>query len=125
MDDKDKLDALRDKIDGIDLTEEEQARIADKGDAFVVTLVEPMTYQHSRLDGDRTVETLTLPKKVKGKHLKKMDQAEGDVAKGLALLAAIAGLPMHAMDEIDGRDMDLCLVAVEPFLPRRRKTGPR
>jgi hypothetical protein len=121
MDDKDKLD----QIDGIDLTDEERARIEDRGDALVVTLVEPITYQESRLDGDRTVETLTLPKKVKGKHLKKVDQAEGEVGKGLALLAGITGLPVHALDEIDGRDMDLCLVVPEPFLPKRRKTGPR
>ncbi|MCE8004221.1 phage tail assembly protein [Billgrantia ethanolica] len=122
---EDNLDTLRDQIDGIELTEEERARLDDQGDALVVTLVEPMTYRHSKLDGDRTVQTLTLPKAVKGKHLKKMDQAAGEIGKGLALVAALSGLPIHAMDELDARDMDLCLVAVEPFLPKRRKTGRR
>lgn len=121
----DNLDTLHDQIDGIELTEDEEARIDDQGDAMVVTLVEPLTYRHSKLDGERTVETLRLPKRVKGKHLKKMDQAQGEIGKGLALVAALASVPAHAMDELDARDMDLCLVAVEPFLPKRRKTGRR
>ncbi|MCJ8285101.1 phage tail assembly protein [Halomonas sp.] len=121
----DNLDTLHDQIDGIELTEDEEARIDDQGDAMVVTLVEPLTYRHSKLEGERTVETLRLPKRVKGKHLKKMDQAQGEIGKGLALVAALASVPAHAMDELDARDMDLCLVAVEPFLPKRRKTGRR
>lgn len=125
MEEQDNLDALRDQIDGIELTFDEQARLEDQGDALVVTLSEPLTFKVSKLDGERTVETLTLPKRVKGKHLKKMDQVNGEIGKGLALVAALAGLPIHAMDELDARDMDLCLVAVEPFLPKRRKTGRR
>lgn len=118
-------DTLDDFGDGMELTDEERARIEDQGDALVVKLAEPITFKASKLDGERTVETLTLPKRVKGKHLKKMDQASGEIAKGLALVAALAGLPAHAMDELDARDMDLCLLAVEPFLPKRRATGRR
>lgn len=121
----DNLDTLRDQIDDIELTEEERARLDDTGEALVVTLVEPLTYRHGKLEGERTLEALTLAKRVKGKHLKKMDQASGEIGKGLALVAALAGVPAHAMDELDARDMDLCLVAVEPFLPKRRKTGRR
>ena len=121
----DNIDALRDQVEGIELTDDEQARIDDRGDALVVTLLEPLTFKPSKLDDERTVEALTLPKRVKGKHLKKMDQVTGEVSQGLALLAALAGVPAHAMDELDARDMDLCLVAVEPFLPKRRKTGRR
>lgn len=118
-------DTLEDFGDGMELTDEERARIEDQGDALVVTLAEPITFKASKLDGERTVEALTLPKRIKGKHLKKMDQASGEIAKGLALVAALAGLPTHAMDELDARDMDLCLLAVEPFLPKRRATGRR
>jgi hypothetical protein len=121
----DAIDTLRDQADGAELSDDEQARLDDQGDALVVTLVEPITFKASKLDGERTVETLTLPKKIKGKHLKKMDQATGQVSQGLALLAALAGVPAHAMDELDARDMDLCLVAIEPFLPKRRATGLR
>ena len=121
----DNIDALRDQVEGIELTDDEQARIDDRGDALVVTLLEPLTFKPSKLDDERTVEALTLPKRIKGKHLKKMDQVTGEVSQGLALLAALAGVPAHAMDELDARDMDLCLVAVEPFLPKRRKTGRR
>ncbi|SFT73779.1 phage tail assembly protein [Halomonas saccharevitans] len=119
-------DTLHDQIDGIELTDDERARIDDQGDTLVVTLEEPLAYTHSKLDdGPRTLETLTLPKRVKGKHLKKMDQASGEIGKGLALVAAVAGVPAHAMDELGARDMDLCLVAIEPFLPKRRGTGRR
>ena len=121
----DNIDALRDQVEGIELTDDEQARIDDRGDALVVTLLEPLTFKPSKLDDERTVEALTLPKRIKGKHLKKMDQVTGEVSQGLALLAALAGVTAHAMDELDARDMDLCLVAVEPFLPKRRKTGRR
>ena len=118
-------DSLQDQIDDIELTDDEQARMDDQGDALVITLVEPLTFVANKFDGERTVETLSLPKKVKGKHLKKMDQASGEIGKGLALVAALAGVPASAMDELDARDMDLCLVAIEPFLPKRRKTGRR
>ena len=121
----DNIDALREQAEGIELTEEEQARIEDRGDALVVTLLEPLTFKPSKLDDERTVEALTLPKRIKGKHLKKMDQVTGQVSQGLALIAALAGVPAFAMDELDARDLDLCQVAIEPFLPKRRKTGRR
>lgn len=121
----DNIEALREQVDGIELTDDEQARIEDRGDALVITLLEPLTFKPSKLDDERTVEALTLPKKIKGKHMKKMDQVQGEISKGLALVAALAGVPTFVMDELDARDMDLCLVAVEPFLPKRRKTGRR
>jgi len=118
-------DTLHDQIGGIELTDDERARIDDQGDTLVIALEEPLTYTRSKLDDPVTIESLRLPKKIKGKHLKKMDQASGEIGKGLALVAAVAGVPAHAMDELDARDMDLCLVAIEPFLPRRRGTGRR
>lgn len=108
----------------LDLTEAERARIQDLGDALLITLAEPFTYKHSKLDGERTLTELRLAKRVKGKNLKAMDQAgDGEIAKGLALLASLAGVPVHAMDELDAVDMEVALAVVEPFLPKLQRTG--
>lgn len=106
-----------------ELSDEERARVQDQGDVVQITLIEPITYKHSKLDGDRTVTVLTLAKKVKGKHMKAMDKAVGAVSQGLALIAALAGLPVHAMDELDARDLDLAQVVIDPFLPKSQRTG--
>lgn len=119
------IEAIYAASDDIDLTDEELARIQDAGDAFQVTLCEPLVFTASKLDGERTLEALTLPKKVKGKHLKAMDKAEGEMGKSMALVAKLAGIPPHACDEMDGRDIVLCLEAVKPFLPRPPRTGRR
>lgn len=107
----------------VDLTPEELERISDTGDSLKVTLSEPLTFTASKVDGDCTLEALTMPKKVKGKHLKAMDKAEGEMSKSYALLARLSGVPVHAVEEMDGRDIVLCLEAMRPFLPRSRKTG--
>lgn len=106
-----------------DLTEDELSRIEENEDAFLVTLSEPLTYVVSKLDGERTIEKLPLRKKIKGKHLKAMDKAEGEMAKSMALLAAISGTPQHAVEEMDGRDVVLCLEVCRPSLPRGRGDG--
>lgn len=107
------------------LTPEEIERVEDRGEALAVTLLDPLTFRRSKLDDEEEAAVLVLPRKVKGKHLKKMDQATGEIGKGLALVAALAGVPASAMDELDARDMDVCLSLVEPFLPKRRKIGRR
>lgn len=112
-----------DYLDDLDLTPEERARVQDLGDTLQVTLLETITYRHSKLDGERTLTELCLIKKVKGKHMKALDQAKGEIAQGLALVAALSGTPAHAMDELDARDMDVVLAVVQPFLPKPRKTG--
>ena len=106
-----------------DLTPDELARINDDGDTRTVTLSEPLTFIASKIDGERTLDALAMPKKVKGKHLKAMDKAEGEMGKSYALLGKLAGIPSHAVEEMDGRDIVLCLEAMRPFLPRSRKTG--
>lgn len=108
---------------GLDLTDEERARVQDVGDALQVTLVEPITYRHSKLDGERTLTELHLPKRVKGKHMKAMDKAQGEISQGLALVAALSGVPAHAMDELDSRDLGLVQELISPFLPKSRATG--
>jgi hypothetical protein len=115
--------AKTDFLADLDLTDEERARVEDVGDALRVTLVEPFAYKHSKLDGERTLAELHLVKRVKGKHMKAMDKAQGEISQGLALVAALAGLPSHAMDELDARDMDLVMELVSPFLPKSRGTG--
>ncbi|MDI5994407.1 phage tail assembly protein [Pseudomonas sp. MDMC216] len=107
----------------LDLTDEERARIQDLGDALQVTLVEPITYKHSKLDGERTLTELRLVKKVKGKHMKAMDKADGEISQALAMVAALSGVPAHAMDELDARDLDLVQELIGPFLPKSRATG--
>ncbi|NWA40797.1 phage tail assembly protein [Pseudomonas reactans] len=110
-------------LDDLDLTEEERARVQDMGDSVKVILIENITYKHSKLDGERTLAELVLSKRVKGKHMKALDQAKGEISQGLALVAALCGLPIAAMDELDARDMQVALAVVEPFLPKRRATG--
>lgn len=113
-----------DALSNPSLTDAERGRIQDLGDALQVTLLEPITYKHSKLDGERTLTELRVTKKLKGKHLKAMDQAgNGGVAQSLALVAALAGVPAQAMDELDARDMEVVLAVVEPFLPKPRRTG--
>ncbi|EMQ6642058.1 phage tail assembly protein [Pseudomonas aeruginosa] len=107
----------------LELAWNERERVKDLGDALQVTLVEPITYLHSKLDGERTLTELRLAKRVKGKHMKAMDKATGEISQALALVAALSGVPAHAMDDLDARDLDLVQVLIAPFLPRSRATG--
>ncbi|WP_110995437.1 phage tail assembly protein [Pseudomonas sichuanensis] len=106
-----------------ELDDDERSRVEDLGDAIKVTLLEPLTFQQSKLDGMRTVEALSLPKKVKGKHLKKLDTVKGEVSASLALMAGLASVPTHAFDELDARDLELITTIMDPFLPKSRRTG--
>ncbi len=110
-------------LDDLDLTDEERTRVQDLGDSVKILLIESFTYKHSKLDGERTLTELVLGKRVKGKHMKAMDQAKGEVSQSLALVAALTGVPSAAMDELDARDLQVVLAVVEPFLPKSRKTG--
>lgn len=106
-----------------ELDEDEISRVQDLGDAIQVTLLEPLVFVQNKLDGPRTVEALRLPKKVKGKHLKKLDTVTGEVSASLALMAALAEVPTHALDELDARDLELMSTIMDPFLPKSRRTG--
>lgn len=106
-----------------ELDDDERSRVEDLGDAIQVTLLEPLTFVQSKLDGQRTVESLRLPKKVKGKHLKKLDTVTGEVSASLALMAGLANVPTHALDELDARDLELMSTVMDPFLPKSRRTG--
>ncbi|CAP44771.1 hypothetical protein [Bordetella petrii] len=109
--------------DAAGLTEEEAARVEYTDDAVAVTLLEPLTFKASKLDDERTIERLVLPKKIKGKHLQAMDKAAGEMGKTLALLATLARIPVAAAGELDARDIDVAMKAVTPFLPKLPATG--
>lgn len=104
-------------------TAEKVGRIEHTSDSVIVHLAQPVTFKASKLDAERTVETLTLPRGVKGKHLKAMDKVQGEMGKTLALIAALASIPVQAADELDGRDVDLAMQAMMPFLPKLQGTG--
>ncbi len=112
-----------DRIDETEFVGDEQGRVEHTDTAVIVTLLEPMTFKPSKLDEERTLEKLTLPRKVLGKHLKVMDQASGELGKTLALIAALARIPVRAAEELDARDIDLIMGVMEPFLPKLRGIG--
>lgn len=113
---------ITDFLAALDLTDDERARIQDLGDSVQITLAKPFTYKHSKLDGERQLTELHLSKNVKGKNLKALDQAgSGEIAQSLALVASLAGLPPHAMDELNLIDVEVVMAVIEPFLPKTRK----
>lgn len=124
-DDLDNQDVMAAHAEEAGLTDDDLARITDDETTVTLRLVEPITFKASKLEGERTIEELVIPKGVKGKHLVAMDKAEGEMGKTLALIAALARIPVHAARELDGRDVDLALYAILPFLPKLRGTGKR
>ena len=92
---------------------------------FTLHLEEPITFKASKMDEEKTVDRLDFPAKLKGKHLKAMDQAEGEMGKTLALIAKLANIPRHAADELDSRDIGRAMEVIEPFLPHAPATGNR
>ncbi len=68
------------------------------------------------------ITSLSL-KRPKGKHLKATDRVQGEAAKTLALIAAVAEIPPSTADELDGEDVAALGEMVEGFLGARRATG--
>ncbi len=69
-----------------------------------------------------TITDLTLVRP-KGKHLKAMDKAQGEVGQTLALIGAVANQPPTVMDLLDGEDFADLGEIVEGFFGGRRRTG--
>lgn len=101
----------------------DQEKIIYESDCVIIKLDYPFSFKPSKMDPEKTVGELRLPKTIKGKHVKKMDQAPGDMGKSMALLAALAGMPPAAIDEMDARDIIGALEVVKPFLPASLQTG--
>lgn len=72
-----------------------------------ITLQHPITYQADKFDGggQKELTEITLPTRVKAKHLRAMDEAKGEIGKALAMVRAMTGLPQAAIDELDADDV--------------------
>lgn len=103
-------------IDRIERGEHEQVAAQEDG-AMVVTLLRPIVIGKS---GSITELVLRRPKV---KHMRAMDAASGDVAKGVALLAAVAGRAPRELDELDIEDFKVCSAVLGFFSRRRPATG--
>lgn len=99
------------------ITDEEQARIENTDTAVIVTLETPIVYSPSGGKGECTLDRLTLPRVIRGRHLVAMDSAQGEFGKAVALIAALAGIPARVGGEIAIKDVDLVMRALAPFLP--------
>jgi hypothetical protein len=88
------------------------------------TLLEPVKVTYKGPNGERE-ETITEVKlrRPKGKDLRIMDRHEGNIAKGMAMVARLSGLDDHVIDELDGEDLMVLLDRVAGFLPDGPATG--
>jgi hypothetical protein len=88
------------------------------------TLLEPVTIRFKGPAGERE-ETITEVqlRRPKGKDIRAMDRAEGDIGKTMALLARVSGLEPSVLDEMDGADVVALLELVAGFLPNGQPTG--
>lgn len=112
-------DDISDMSDRELLRRGEHERVSIDAEGAHVTLNFPIKV------GDETVDTLLL-RRPTAKQLRVLESAGGgDFAKGLALVAAIAGRAPAEIDKLDAADAVLCVV-VAGFLQRPpRRTGSR
>lgn len=68
------------------------------------------------------IKTLTLVRP-RGKHMKAMDGAKGEMGKTLALLSAISAQPPSTMDLLDGEDLTKLGEIVQDFFGVPPPTG--
>jgi len=76
---------------------------------------------------DKLVDSIEFPDRVKLKHLKAMDSANGDIGKIAALIGVLADLPAYAVDQIDAEDLDAISnnEVFAGFLDRAPATGSK
>jgi hypothetical protein len=82
-----------------------------------------ITLKHPIIVNDQPITQLTLPDRLKMKHMKAMDAASGEIGKVAALIGAMAELPMAAVDQIDAEDFGAITEAVSGFLAQFPATG--
>ncbi|MCE7510257.1 phage tail assembly protein [Alloalcanivorax xenomutans] len=70
------------------------------------------------------VTELELPKRLKAKHLRALDSAQGEISQTLALLVSITGYPKSVIDELDAEDLEKLGDALEVPLANGQETGP-
>lgn len=73
--------------------------MAEKTRTITVALEEPVTH------GETTYTELTFERR-KAKHLVAMDLVKGATRKHMALLAAMANVPLPVIEELDADDFD-------------------
>lgn len=90
-----------------------------------ITLKHPITYQADKFEGggEKTLEEIQIPARIKAKNLKAMDGAKGEVGKTLALIQSVTGLPQAAVDELDAEDLEIIGEALTAPLSGRPVTG--
>lgn len=76
-------------------------------------------------DSGAVTETITefTIKRPKGKQLRATDRAEGDVARSLALIAAVSDQPPSIMELLDAEDFVALGDIVGDFFGARQKAG--
>jgi hypothetical protein len=70
-----------------------------------------------------TVTELELPDKVTVRHLKAMDEAQGEIGKVAALIGALAKIPPSSVDQIAAADFGRLSEALSGFLPASPATS--
>lgn len=90
-----------------------------------VQLKHPIIYQLDKFEGggEKTLTELTLPERIKARHLKAMDSAKGEVGKTLALIQSATGLPQAAIEELDAEDLETVGEALAGPLSEHPGTG--
>jgi len=82
-----------------------------------------ITLKHPVIFNDEQVNEITLPDRLKLKHMKAMDSATGDIGKIAALIASMADWPMSAVDQIDVEDFNAISEVAGDFLGQSPATG--
>jgi hypothetical protein len=80
--------------------------------------MEPLkiTLKHPVKAGDEQIDELTISRRPTAKDLRCMDQQKGEIAKMMALLERLTGVPSSVLDAMDGADFTRAAEAVSSFL---------
>lgn len=67
----------------------------------------------------KTYTEITFTRKLKGKDMVAADSVKGEVLKGHALYASLAGVPLPVIEELNVDDLEVIAEAALPFLGSR------
>jgi hypothetical protein len=81
--------------------------------------------KHPVIFNDEQVDELTLPDRLKLKHMKAMDNASGEICKIAALISSMADWPMSAVDQIDVEDFNAIAEVAGGFLGQSPVIGSK
>lgn len=92
---------------------------------FRYTLEHPVTLTLKSSSGEReeTIIEIVLKPLTKTKQLRVLDQAEGEVAKSIVLVASLAGQPVSVIDEIHPEDFQVLVEKAQGFPMPGQSTG--